>query len=234
MGLADREYMRERTRERARAPSPVWSQGRRYRPNLRQGLIFLLCALPTLTGAYHAAKRAGWGLPEMRQEVDFPQSGDVVVNRSVNPRSATSRFLVTTADANAVAQLYRLDDTHVLSVFVRKNDQVTTPAPPGRYRLRVEEGQKWYGSKVFFGSSMTHEEAVETIELTPAKGSGIDLHRDPSQLLERASPALRAVVDPQSILAVFVVENDHKMISIPARVNLHGLVGLDKKPGDRQ
>ena len=190
MGIDDRDYMRERYRLRAKAGTPWFAeknrgydyQRGRYRPRTFDGgkvmrlLPLALSALLILIPAVGDLFRGGW-LPDSREEMPFPASGDVTVNRSVDPATATARFRVVTADANAVAQLYTMTDEHIFSVFVRKNDDVTTMVPPGRYRLKVAEGQRWYGPDHFFGKSMTFEEAVKDVELEHRGGSGIDLNR---------------------------------------------------------
>lgn len=181
MGLADRDYMRDRYRQRG--PSTAWAGKDRgrwpFRPHPLQGPILLLCALPIAIGAFQEAKRAGW-VPDMHEELPFPASGDVTVSNDVDPRDAVSRFTVQTADAHAVAQLFDLEGRHVISVYVRRNDEVTTPVPPGVYRLKVAEGRRWYGPGRFFGRSMTYETAVATMRFTRREGKGIDLHRTPA------------------------------------------------------
>jgi hypothetical protein len=220
MGLADREYMRERAGQRiwndrkgrveldGSPAGGAWFEAKnrghdyqkgRWKPPARgssgssplfrgsqarlQGFLLLLCAVAPLIGFYHVAKRQGW-LGEWSQaaEIPFPASGSVTVNRAVDPRTARARFSVRTADANTVAQLYTLGGQHVLSLYVRANDDVTTNVPPGRYRLKIAEGQRWYGER-FFGTSMTYETAVEDVILTRRQGFGIDLHRTPAGTL---------------------------------------------------
>ena len=187
MGLAERDYMRERAGSARHAwPSKydraLRQQRRRAgassaRPQ-GQILLWVLMAAATVIGTYTDAKREGW-VSDWRREVPFPNTGDVTVNADINPRTATSNFAVETANANAVAQLFTLTDEHIITIYVRKNSEVTTPVPPGKYRLKIAEGQKWYGPKRMFGHSMTDEEAVETVEITRRRGYGIDLHRRP-------------------------------------------------------
>lgn len=177
------DYQKERWQQRERGPSTAWAgRGRkvRFTRHPLQGWIFLLAAIGPLIGFYHAAQRSGWiGERSEAAEVPFPASGSVTVNAAIDPRSATSRFSVTTADANAVAQLFTPGGVHVLSLYVRKNSDVTTRVPPGTYRLKIAEGQKWFGAERFFGSSMTFESAAEVITFTMRRGSGIDLYRLP-------------------------------------------------------
>jgi hypothetical protein len=102
-----------------------------FKPHPLQGLLLLLSAVGILIPAYREVKRAGW-FPDKTPEIAFPATGTVTVSNAVNPRSATSRMRVETDQANAVVQLFeRETDDHVISVFVRRNDDVTVPVPPG-------------------------------------------------------------------------------------------------------
>jgi hypothetical protein len=181
------DYQKDRWQQRERGPSTAWAgRGRRipFGRHPLQGWIFALAAIGPLIGFYQAAQRSGWvGEWSGANEVPFPASGSVTVNAAIDPRSAISRFRVTTADANAVAQLFTLSGVHVISLYVRKNSDVTTRVPPGRYTLKVAEGQRWFGDERFFSTSMTFETAVDQINLTPERGGGIDLHRTPAGTL---------------------------------------------------
>lgn len=186
------DNQKDRWRQRDRGPSTPWagSRGRSktlLSPPRLQGLVLILCALPIAIGAFREAKREGW-LPDTRPEYEFPASGDVTVNENVDPRDATSQFSVATDKAHAVAQLFDLDGGHVISVYVRRGSEVTTSVPPGVYRLKVAEGQRWFGLDHFFGNSMTYETVVKTMRFTRRQGAGIDLHRRPGgELLTRPS-----------------------------------------------
>ena len=209
MGLADRDYMRERSRQRqgagfdqtrwddfkARAEhDATWFepknrgfdyQKQRWRPtpiirhHPAQKWIFLLSAVSFLFPAYREIKRAGW-LPDWQETIPFPSSGSVTVNRKINPRSATSKLRVVTAAANAVVQLYDpASGVHMISVYVRKDDDVEIPVPPGTYRVQVVEGDKWHGKVKYFGSSTTTDTVVSTMTFARHASNGIDLHRRP-------------------------------------------------------
>lgn len=204
MGIDDRDYMRERYRARSGATKwndrawrvegtwfdPInrahdYQRGRfkgggpPVRVRLRWlplALSFLLAAIP----AYHSLKRAGW-LPDPRPAQPFPETGSVTVNSGIDPRSATARLAVVTANANAVVQLFDWrSDRHVISVYVRKNDQATVADPPGSYRMKVAEGQRWHGMKDFFGPSTTYETVAQVMTFTGFGGNGINLNRRPN------------------------------------------------------
>lgn len=141
--------------------------------------ILLLSSLTILIPAYREAKRSGW-IPDRKAELPFPASGTVTVNDSVDPKTATSRIEVTAAQANAVVQLFdRKTDAHVISVYVNRNEDVSVPVPPGTYRMRIVEGDKWHGLTAWFGASTTYETVVRPMVFTRRESHMIDLHRSP-------------------------------------------------------
>lgn len=219
MGLADRDYMRERHRQRVGGTIwngkesrvelddgvPLgsagwiadtdewfsgkgrgsgyrkmrWRPGRRSRPGAAHKWIIALSALTILIPAYREAKRSG-RFPDLRPAVAFPRSGSVTVNCNVDPRTATARLRVVTDQANAVVQLYdRATDAHVISVYVRRDDEATVAVPPGEYRMQIVEGDKWHGPADYFGSSTTADTVIAAMRFERQAIHGIDLHRRP-------------------------------------------------------
>jgi hypothetical protein len=142
--------------------------------------MFLLCALPILIPAYREAKRSGW-IPDRAVELPFPASGTVTVNNSVDPKTATAQIQVTAAQANAVLQLFdRKTDAHVISVYVNRNEDVSVPVPPGTYRMKIIEGDKWHDLTKWFGPSTTYETVVRPMIFARRSIHAIDLHRSPA------------------------------------------------------
>jgi hypothetical protein len=225
MGLDDRDYMRERYRQRQgldpgktqwndraarvemesgqhKKASPAGGSGgagaafaprnrnpdygaRHHRPPVvlrphsAQKWIFLLSVVSILFPAYREIKRAGW-LPDWEQAIPFPSSGSVTVNREIDPRAATSRLRVISAAANAVVQLFDAETgVHIISLYVRRDDDVNVPVPPGTYRVKLVEGDKWHGRVRYFGSSTTSDTVVATMTFGRHLTHGIDLHRRP-------------------------------------------------------
>ncbi|RVT38665.1 hypothetical protein [Sphingobium algorifonticola] len=203
MGLDDREYMRERYR--ARAKDNRWNDraggiegrwfdpvnrgfdyqngrfrgSRRPRGSILRWLPFALSLLLVAIPAYHSLKREGW-LPDTRPARAFPESGSVTISPFVSPKSASARLTVITSNANAVVQLFEPDSgRHILSLYVRKNERTTTAVPPGTYRMKIIEGQRWHGPTEFFGSSTTYETITELMSFSRLEGNGIDLNRRP-------------------------------------------------------
>lgn len=207
MGLDDRDYMRERYRQRqgltgretrwndkAGRVEGTWFgaknrgfdyQKGRYRPATRfrahpaQSLVFVLSAALALIPAYREAKRFGW-LPDFGETLPFPSSGSVTVASGVDPKTATSKLRVATDKANAVIQLHdALTARHVISVYVGRNDDVTVPVPPGTYKVSLVEGDKWHGPERYFGWSTTYDTVVKDLTFENRTIHGIDLHRRP-------------------------------------------------------
>lgn len=136
--------------------------------------------MPILIPAYREAKRSGW-IPDRAAELPFPASGTVTVNNSVDPKTAISEIEVTAADANAVVQLFdRKTDAHVISVYVNRNEDVSVPVPPGTYRMKIIEGDKWHGLTKWFGPSTTYVTVVRPMIFTRQTSRMIDLHRTPT------------------------------------------------------
>lgn len=153
---------------------------RHSRTHPAQKWIFLLWAIPILIPAYREAKRSGW-IPDRAAELPFPASGTVTVNDSVDPKTATSQIKVNAAQANAVVQLFdRETDLHVISVYVNRNEDASVPVPPGTYRMKIIEGDKWHGLTTWFGTSTTYETVVRPMVFTRRTSRMIDLNRSPA------------------------------------------------------
>lgn len=166
----DRIAMRYGRRRRTRTGRAGWT------PALR-GLIPILCLVPVAIGILADAKRRGW-LPDFQPAITFPESGSVAVARTLPLGLVQSRLRVSAAEANAVVQLIDPHTgAHALSVFVAANDDIDVPAPAGRWRMRIVEGQKWHGPKDFFGPNTQFETVAKLMDFPARGGNGINLHR---------------------------------------------------------
>lgn len=214
MGIDDRDYMRARYRQRQKqAGATTWWNDRKFRREYRDdrraprsgrrgwmanggnGLLLLLCALPIAVPAYRDAKRSGW-LPDYGVELPFPASGTVTVNDSVDPRSATSRIHVIAGPANAVVQLLNSEtEAHVISVYVKRAEETSVPVPPGVFRVKIIEGDKWHGLNKWFGPSTTYETVVRPMTFTRLRYHTINLHRSPAGNL----PTKINITDPEPL-----------------------------------
>jgi hypothetical protein len=133
--------------------------------------------VPVAIGILADAKRRGW-LPDFQPAITFPESGSVAVARTLPLGLVQSRLRVSAAEANAVVQLIDpRSGAHALSVFVAANDDVDVPAPAGRWRMRIIEGQRWHGPKDFFGPNTQFETVAKLMEFPARGGNGINLHR---------------------------------------------------------
>lgn len=204
MGLDDRDYMRERYRarsnvtrwsDRAGRVESAWfdpvSRGhdyqrgrfrgpRRVRGSILRWLPFALGLLLVIIPAHYSLKREGW-FPDLKPAQPFPDNGSVTVSSRLDPKSATARLTVVTSDANAVVQLFQPEtDQHVISVYVRKNQEAAVAVPPGIYRMKIAEVQRWHGPKEFFGTSTTYETVAQLMIFRPWEGQGIVLKRGPN------------------------------------------------------
>ncbi|MDF0490593.1 hypothetical protein PX554_20890 [Sphingomonas sp. H39-1-10] len=183
MGLADRDYMRERRRaesKAARAAGGGW-----YRPSPRivshpwQKWVFLLSAVSILIPMYGEAQRKGW-LPDFTVSLPFPETGSVTVARTIERSSIKSTLTVDASAANAVVQLFDpATNRHIFSVYVAGNNRITVPAPTGTFRMRLIEGKKWHGTTRYFGPNTSYETVAELMTFEPRSGHIIDLHRKP-------------------------------------------------------
>lgn len=206
MGLDNRDYMRERYRKRRGLDGTRWNdrksrverdglwfsaknQGfdyqknrgrpKRSAPSGRVG--WALAGLAVLVGiaipSWRDFKLAGW-LPDTEPVLPFPGTGSVTVNRSVDPKSAIARLRVIAARGNALVQLHDPDTgAHVISVYARRNSDVAVPVPPGTYRVRIVEGDKWHGSRRYFGISTVSRTVSAPVHIEPHWTRVIDLHR---------------------------------------------------------
>jgi len=203
MGIDDRDYMRERYRARAGRTKwndragrvegawfdPVnrgfdYQRGRVRSPRRDHGslprwLPLALAIMLVAIAAWPWLRQMEWP-PGSRAAISFPASGSVTVNRALEPGAAISRMKVTADRYNALVQLFQPDtDAHVLSVYVREGNSVTVPVPPGVFRMRLIEGDTWYGPVRFFGPSTRFETVRELQTFTVERGGGIDLRRTP-------------------------------------------------------
>lgn len=167
------DYQKNRWRPKRKSVPAKHGPSWRYLP---LGLCLLLAAIPMFSDA----KRHGW-LPDLEEEVAFPESGSVTVARSLSMKRVTSSLVVQTSDANAVVQLFDPQThKHVFSVYVHGNDRVRVPVPRGTYEMRLIEGDKWHGPERFFGANTAYETVAEPMVFEHRGGNGIDLRRKPN------------------------------------------------------
>lgn len=202
MGLDDRDYMRDRARQRAghfRKPIDMefnyttgrWEEPKPKRASRRptskartRGFRFLtpwtmsIAAVALLLSYYYiktARELAGHANRAFyEQPQPFPQSGEFKV-RGAQARQATAHFAITAGDRNAVVELVRPDGTTVFMTFVRMNEMAGVLVPQGTWTLRLAVGETWYGEKYMFGYSGAFADSRRPIIIGPGEGRILDL-----------------------------------------------------------
>lgn len=187
MGLAERDYMRERARGRIRAATTRRNAHARWRWTV-PGLVVLFY----VTHFVFDAKRNGW-FPDLETPQVFPETGSVTVREDAIRTDRFAPLTVVASNDDAVVQLLDSASDPAFTLFVRHETTGVTRAPQGLWRLRIIEGRKWHGPVKFFGPNTNAERAIATFELQ-REGKLIDLRRSPSGNLhtrpELSSPKL--------------------------------------------
>ncbi|MFD1103576.1 MULTISPECIES: hypothetical protein [Sphingobium] len=203
MGIDDRDYMRERHRARAGATNwndragrvegawfdPVnrgrdglkgrFRAGMGVRQSRRQLLIYGLSVLLTVIPLYGMAQRDGL-IPDLRPGVSFPETGSVTISKAIDRRSITSALTIVASHANAVVQLFDpATERHLMSIYVAANHRIKVPVPEGTYRMKLVEGQKWHGTRKFFGPNTSFRTVADLMTFTRSSGQLINLRRRP-------------------------------------------------------
>lgn len=78
----------------------------------------------------------------------------------ISAKSSTSHFFVKLEDWKTTAP--------VVTVFVRKGEEVTINVPLGEYRLKYASGTNWMGPEALFGVETSSSQAVEPITFRAA------------------------------------------------------------------
>ncbi len=146
MGLADRDYIRERS-----SPSSAASD--------RTKLILAALAAISLIAGFVWLERpdlfAAIRLPETAPSLAFPASGTVAYTDG-GPRSNAVRFTVRdrTGEAQEKVVRFRTPDSRVFvaELYLRPGEEGEVRLPPGIYRMHLMLGRNWRGPDVHFGS----------------------------------------------------------------------------------
>ncbi|OYY89854.1 MAG: hypothetical protein B7Y45_10560 [Sphingomonas sp. 28-66-16] len=206
MGLADRDYMKERYRARqGLSPEGVrWNdrKGRcelepdyfagAWRARIRQHYAtrkrLLQAGLMSVAGTVLVvgAHKNEWLAEHLAvffpssAAASFPASGTVSVSPMLNMRRVKSHLTLQGSDENAIVQLIDArSGSHTLSVYIRAFERVSVPAPTGNYRVRFIHGRNWMNPRTFFGSGTAHEEVIGAMPFTQTFGHVFDLRLGP-------------------------------------------------------
>lgn len=216
MGLADRDYMRERYRARqGLSGQTVWNDWKarreldnasyfsgRWRARLRRhnalrrkllsvtlmSLVAVLLVAGTRNHGWLAERFAA--LTIGRSGFGFPASGTVSVSSALDMQRVQSRLTVQGAAENTVVQLVDArTGAHHLSIYVRAFERVSVPAPIGVYRVRFIHGRQWADARAFFGRGTVQEEVIGAMPFAKNLGHVLDLRLGPdSNLFVRRLP----------------------------------------------
>lgn len=190
MGLADRDYMRERYAKRqglgwnerkARVQYDEYDRGPARYPRSRgnsQGqsaALLFLCACLLFVVLWWSA--SSWLKNNFRT---FPPSGSVTVSEILRPGTASSRLRIKTGRRQAVVQILTPDTgNHVMSIFMQPRQQRDVPVPPGTWRMRVIKGEQWRGPHGLFGKTTEIFQLPASFEFSAHSVRTLDLTRDP-------------------------------------------------------
>lgn len=202
MGLADRDYMRERYRQRQGLPAQnvSWNDAKSrceldgdyftgsWRTRLRhhkarkkaltQALLYAALSAVIIAGVKYRPETTTLfdTLQRWAGRSRFPETGTVSLSPALEMKRVNSRITLQGADDNAVVQLRDIrSGDHVFSVYVRPGERTTLPAPVGRFKIRFIRGQVWNDSRTFFGKQTTHQEVIDPVVFVYDRGHIFDL-----------------------------------------------------------
>lgn len=197
MALDDREWYREELRRKRAAGDPGidWYDPKQFRGlrhrsadgSTARAAVSLASVVATVLSLLLTVRHGlneGW--PDRlieavgrRQAVVFPESGSVqVMPVALRATKMVPWSIIGDPKRHSVLRLTDADTgEYVMSVYVRRAEQVEVPVPAGRYRLDIASGSTWYGRRALFGFDEQLERAYTVQEFTPDAGRVLDLRR---------------------------------------------------------
>lgn len=182
MGLADRDYMRERERERAESRGAVYSPRRgdkRWKHTTVLKMLGLALAMGAAGFLYSASRRPEPALmgpirvtsttetqstqtPSngMAMNMAFPESGTVEWGMEGQPIGGSLERLeiwdVTQSVQNKVVRIRSAPETIFATVYVKAGQRASLIVPANRrYKVTASAGDMWRGVPGFFGPGGT-------------------------------------------------------------------------------
>lgn len=167
MGLDDRDYMRDRNRNRD--TNGPWRKGKLLvRPapySFLKKLLVFAAAIFVLTSFFkhfppdQFVSKLKAGFQSSSQVAPLPATGNVTLYQLGQSAPAVAAFKVTAKPSRAgVSHLVKLVDAGsgqpVLSVFVRSGESAELKVPLGSYKINIATGEQWYGETKLFGKKM--------------------------------------------------------------------------------
>jgi hypothetical protein len=120
-----------------------------------------------LTGAY----TYGSGRPR-----PFPDSGTVVVSNEFVQGTATAKVELRGDRRNAIVQLLEPEGLeHALTIYIKTGEKRIVPVQPGTWRLRVIEGDTWYGPARLFNDTTHSWISRKTLTFVKHHTTALDL-----------------------------------------------------------
>ena len=169
MGLADRDYMRERrnrgTLHSLRTNSlPSWLKAFVWIAVL--GLLFVGCK-------YFLEREKAQPFPPTGAARWYIQTGG----------QATAPLTIKAPIRSGLHHVVRLDEWHsgkpVVLIPIRAGETASLHVPLGRYRVTMANGSRWLGAEKLFGMASEVKEAIDPMEFyatpTGTTGHNIDL-----------------------------------------------------------
>lgn len=89
-----------------------------------------------------------------RQELPLPTSGIYKIKdkKAYYAQQNPPFKIINSPDANTLLKLIRISDgVEVISIFVRANEELEITVPIGKYKVKIANGQTWYGDAIRFG-----------------------------------------------------------------------------------
>lgn len=165
MGLADRDYMRERhTSARLRASRLVRPAPGAAIPWWRIVLVAAVLAVVFFVVKYSAVSR---------RVVAFPSTGEVLWYREVRV-GQTAQLMVVAPPQDSENFVLLLDEWEgkapVAMIPVRSGETAVVQVPLGRYRLTIANGKMWQGWDKKFGLGGDTRVAVAPLEFYRQNG----------------------------------------------------------------
>lgn len=210
MGIADRDYMRERYLERQGLPRAEtrWNEQKArvdlgddyftgsWRTRIRHhqarqkamlhALLLAAGSAVVIAGVTHRADVMR-GVETLWRHVgwsSFPATGTVSVSPGLRMDRVKSRLTLQGAADSAIVQLREpATGRHVMSVYVRPSERTTIAAPTGRFSVHFIRGSDWQDTQRFFGDATRHDQVIGTIDFTAAQGHILDLRLGPDSNL---------------------------------------------------
>ena len=97
------------------------------------------------------------------EPMQLPQTGTVYLG---NGLSRGSEITINASDQSAYIKLKNASRNDVFAFFVRANTTTTVEVPAGEYYVYFACGDKWFGTKYYFGSETSYFKDSQLIDFS--------------------------------------------------------------------